>query len=183
MPNYNSTPVDTARATLSEGVHRARVVDWDEKMGGSGFPYWAFTLEIQEGQPWDGTRLYTNISHSPKARFKMDEWLDAFRQAEGTQVYAEQFVGKYLRVNVQMGEYDGRKRPEVANYLPDGTAQNTKHKQVERASTNPVADQTTTAEEPVVETTNPNLAGLSATEVTTTKGLPEDVVTERKRPF
>lgn len=164
MPEYISTPVDTTRTSmLAEGIHELRVVDFDENMGGSGYPYWSFTLEVNEGGPWDGFVLWTNISLSPKARFKMDEWLDAFSIPEGEEAFAETFVGKRLRATIVHGIWNNRKRPEVDAFLP-ATA---KMKATKKKASGKEKEETVEVE------------GMTATEGN--GGLPEDVVPETKK--
>jgi len=174
MPKtYESTAVKTDRSSmLPEGVHRVRVVDFEEKMGGSGYPYWAFTLEIT-GSDWEGQTLWNNVSLSPQARFKMDEWLDGFSTPEGETVHGEEFLGKYCRVKIKHGEYQGKKRPEIETVLPDAKPKRTR------------GSKTAIQEEIPFE-----VSGVSAEEtgdVRTDKGLPGDVVpsktSAKKRPF
>lgn len=118
-----STPVSTNRGGIPEGVHRFRIIDFEEREGGSGFPYWMFVCEIVEG-PAAGERIWTNVSHSPRAKFKMDEFLDAMDEPEGKKVFGEDFLGRTFRgkvVKESRTADDGATRMQaaIAEFLGD----------------------------------------------------------------
>lgn len=61
---------------LDAGVYPVIVVDFEEREGPAG-PYIVYTLEISEG-PEANRKLWTNLSLSPKAAWKLQEALLAF---------------------------------------------------------------------------------------------------------
>jgi hypothetical protein len=174
-PSYKSTAVDTTRTSIApEGIHRLRVTDFEEKLGGSGYPYWAFTCIIDEGSDWDEAMIWHNVSLSPQARFKMDEWLDSFGIPEGQNKHGEEFLGLNFRAKLVHDTYEGRKKLSIDSSLPDDTKAGRKRK--------PKAKKEDTA--PF------EMNGVTASEdedVRTDKGLPDDAVPStpkgKKRPF
>lgn len=159
---YETSAVDTTRGSIMpEGIHRFLVTDIKEELGGSGFPYWAFTLILDEGSQWDGDMVWENISHSPKARFKMDEWLDAFAIPEGKKSHGEDFIGKHVRAKVIHGEYQGRKRAELDTYILDSG------KKKKRGKMKPLPQK---AKE----------VAADGSDIDTAKGLPEDSTPTKK---
>lgn len=172
-----STPLSSARGSvLPEGIHVFKVIDFEEKMGGSGYPYWAFTAEVQGGD-WEGQTCWINISHSPGARFRVDQWLDAFKVPEDAgEVYGEEFIGKTFRGKVEHREFNGQIRPNVTDVLPTGSG-----KAQIAGKAKPVPRKPGKPKEPVVADPDPidvvDSTGdlpLEGSEVTTDKGLPED---------
>lgn len=108
---------------LPEGVHAFVITDVQEKVGGSGFPYIALTLECTENAEWQGKKVWTNISLSPQARFKVDEFLDAVGAPENGNATAMDFVGKSFKARIVMESYDKEDgtvgtRAQVKQMLP-----------------------------------------------------------------
>ena len=171
-PSYKSTPVETNRTSMMpEGIHTLRVIDFKENMGGSGYPYWGYTCEVDEGSPWDGSAVWHNVSLSPQSRFKMDEWLDSFGIPEGKKIHGEELLGKHFRAKIVHDTYEGRKKASIDTTLPEAAP---KKKTAKRKP------------KPKVK-----VEGITATEdtddVVTDKGLPEDSIPQtsgaKKRPF
>ena len=126
--------IDTTRTAgaVPEGVHRFQVVDFEEKIGPAA-PYWSYTLEVQEDSPFDGQSVWANISLSAKARWKLEEFLDAMQIQEGMKLSGDTFLGQYVRGDVVHDEYETtpdegnketRKRVSIATFLPDAVVKN-----------------------------------------------------------
>lgn len=127
----NGTQVSTTRkaGAIPEGVHRFKIVDFEERAGPKG-PYWAYTLEVEENSPFDGQNVWTNISLSDAARWKLEEFLDALQIDEGVQITGDAFLGQCLRGEIVHDEYsvtndDGnqetRRRSAISTFLPDAS--------------------------------------------------------------
>lgn len=100
------------------GVHLVRVANFDTGQGQSG-PYIKYTLEIQEG-PFQGRWLWLYLSLSEKARFKLNEFLDAVEAPKKGTSHPEDFVGAVFRVMVEHEEYNGRKQAKPTKMFPKG---------------------------------------------------------------
>lgn len=114
-----STPVETTRnaGLIPAGTHTFRITEFEERMGPSA-PYWNFTLHCEEGSDFDEKIVWTIVSLSPAARWKMENFLDAFGVEEGIQIQGEKFVGQLIRCSIIHEEYEGRIRERVENWLP-----------------------------------------------------------------
>jgi hypothetical protein len=107
------------QSSVPEGMHVFVITDVDVTMPDSGHPNWKFTLELREGQPTDGQTMLYNVSHSPAARWKAEEFLDATKAPDGNQdVSMYDFIGQTVRGTVKMGEYQGKQRANIDSLLP-----------------------------------------------------------------
>lgn len=122
MSEY-TVSTDRTGGNIPEGVHLFRVTESEDKDGPSA-PYWNFTMECANG-PFEGSMIWAIISHSQAARFRMEEWLDAFQVPEGLEVDGDYFIGRTCRVKIKHEEYDGKVRPKPDSYLPDTSSKAT----------------------------------------------------------
>lgn len=169
MSDY-TVNTDRTGGIIPEGVHRFRVVEAEDKDGPAA-PYWKFTLECIGG-PFEGSMVWDNVSHSQAARFRMEDWLDAFNVPEGIDVDGDYFVGRTLRVKIKHEEWEGKNRPKADNYLPDTS--NAPAPKVAKAKKGKAVRKKT---EPVAEDGDEDEA-VSEPEV---KPLPEDVAPGTKK--
>lgn len=102
---------------LPEGTYRFKVIDAEEREGEKGI-YWNFTCECLS-DPFTGQKVFVVISHSPAARFKADQWLDAHNIPEEGEVSMETFLGKTFRGTIVHREIGGKMRANVESFLPD----------------------------------------------------------------
>ena len=125
----NGTAINTTRkaGAIPEGVHRFKIVDYEEREGPKG-AYWAYTMEVEENSPFDGQNVWTNISLSDAARWKLEEFLDALQIDEGVQITGDAFLGQCLRGEIVHDEYtvtndegnkETRRRSAISTFLPD----------------------------------------------------------------
>ena len=72
-----------SRDPLDPGLYPVKLTKLEVKEGAAG-PYWACELTIPKGHENAGRKLWTNVSLSPKARFKVSEFFTAFGNPECT---------------------------------------------------------------------------------------------------
>lgn len=120
------------RALLKEGVYRLRIEGVEERMGPSGSPYLSLTLSVigSNGRPTE-SKIWDNLSFAPKARFKVDQILDALEAPEEGTVTPRYFLGKLLYATLGTDSYQGTLKNVVKQYLPPGKAVEMLEKQAE----------------------------------------------------
>lgn len=102
---------------VSVGTHRLTIAKI-EPQPGKEFPYLRVSYKVlTKGE--EGRQLVDNISLSPQARFRLDEWLDAVGAPTTGRGRPELFIGKTLRAEVGHEEFEGRTRPRPNKYFPD----------------------------------------------------------------
>jgi hypothetical protein len=110
---------------LPAGVYTVALIDLEENVGGaSGFPYFKATLEVLDGE-FANRRLWTNLSLSPKAAWKLQEALIAFGESPDDLTAEfdfdpEKYLGVEFDVSVSQSSYEGRVTNVVDNFLPSG---------------------------------------------------------------
>jgi hypothetical protein len=105
----------------SEGQHVFKVIRASEEVGASG-PYWRYVLQVQDGDE-KGREMLLQLSLSPQARWKMDQFLDGMKAARKGSASMEEFVGKSLIGNVVHEPYEGVNRAALSEMLPyEGSA-------------------------------------------------------------
>jgi hypothetical protein len=102
----------------SLGTHLFKITETEEDTGSTGYEYWKLTLICQTPGDDEGKKATAFVSHSPKARFKMDELLDAIDAPRQGRFRREQLHGKILRGTVVHDEREGRVYANVDNFLP-----------------------------------------------------------------
>lgn len=119
------TSIDLERknSLVSEGVHTFKIASSEEKgPGASGFMYWNFRMTCIDKGPDEGQAVWTMLSLSPQARFKLDQFLDAVEAPQSGTVSHENFVGKTLRAKIQWQDYEGSPKAVVETYIVPGAA-------------------------------------------------------------
>ena len=98
------TEVNLTRNTglPSLGTHLFKIIRFSEHAG-TEFPYWRYICQIQDQGPDKGKEVMLQLSLSPSARWKMDEFLDAVKAPGQGKANGESYVGKMFRAN---GELD-----------------------------------------------------------------------------
>jgi len=108
---------------IPEGVHIFQIIEFEEKEGPKA-PYIQFTLECNaQGEIWDAQKVWLNISLSPSARWKMDEFLDAMEADGKGEATAREFLGKGFKAYIKHEPYTDqngitRTTPNVSQLLP-----------------------------------------------------------------
>lgn len=117
------TSITTARqnTVCSEGTHTFKIVKSEEKMGGSGYPYWKFQMNCVDEGADKGQAVWANISLAPQARFKVDQFLDAISAPTKGEISHEQCVGATLRCTVVWETYNGSVQAKIDAFIPAGS--------------------------------------------------------------
>jgi hypothetical protein len=120
MSDKTPTPISLSRTAgaLPEGVHSFRIVEVEEREGPSEWPYLNVTMEVEEGSDYDGQRVWATVSLSPKARWKLEEFLDAVQAPEEGELYGDDFVGVRVRTTIIHEQWEGQTRARVERFLP-----------------------------------------------------------------
>ena len=109
---------------LPAGIYSVAIVDMEEvNSSPSGFPYFKVTMEILDGE-FANRRLWSNLSLSPKAAWKLQEALLAFGESSDDLVAEfefdpEKYLGVECKVSVSQTNYEGRLGNAVDNFLPN----------------------------------------------------------------
>ena len=95
----------------------------------SGLPYLNVEMAVTEGE-YEGRKLWGMVSFSPKAAFKVKEFLVACgvsaEELEGNyDVEPEDYIGIEILASVIVDQYNGKENNKVESFLPlsDGPAQ------------------------------------------------------------
>ena len=104
-------------------VYAAVITGIEEKLGKtSKLPYLNIELTISEGE-YEGRKLWGMVSFSPKAAFKVKEFLLACGLAEedlGGQmdIDPEEYIGTELNISVVVDQWEGKENNKVDMFLP-----------------------------------------------------------------
>lgn len=103
---------------LKDGVYKVRVDETEVREGPSGFPYISLTLAVldRNGKPLGG-KVWDNLSLGPKARFKIDQILDALEAETEGSVTPNWFKGKVCWVRITSEPYQGVLKNKIDRYL------------------------------------------------------------------
>ena len=93
-----------------------------EEDGPSGYPYFILELTVAEGE-FENRKLWTNLSMSPKAAFKLKEFLLGVGVSEEDlagefDFDPDEYEGATAEVAVKQESYEGVVRNKVTNFLP-----------------------------------------------------------------
>lgn len=115
----NGPSVDLKRtAGLPEpGLYRFRVEEIELKDGPSGHPYFNCTVVIDDGE-WEDKQTWLILSLSPKARWKMEEALDAMGAPEEGKVDMAWFRGRKFYAMTHNEEFEGVERMRIEKMIP-----------------------------------------------------------------
>jgi hypothetical protein len=122
------------RAVLEEGIYALRIESIEEKVGPSGNPYLNLTMIVldKSGRP-SNTKIWDILSLAPKARFKIDQVLDALEAPEEGSVGPKWFVNKRLWAVLTTDTYKGTTKNVVDRYLLKEVAEESLRKGAEEA--------------------------------------------------
>jgi hypothetical protein len=110
---------------MPAGVYEAVVttIRESEEEGRSGYPYSIVEMTVKEGE-FENRKLWLNLSHSPKAAFKVKEFLLSVGESEEAladpefEFVEEKYEGASLMVSVEQRNYEGVIRNSVKKCLP-----------------------------------------------------------------
>lgn len=163
----------------SLGVHLFKITKFEEKEGQQA-PQWMFTCVCQDADPDNkGKTMTAFISLSEKARFMMDQFLDAVDapNTHGT-ITGESFVNSTFRGLVLDDEYQGNFNRKITNYIKKG-------QELPKKLAETLAAQTKYAAKRATEVPKNTSTSLPATNGTAApaSNLPADVKKPTKAPF
>jgi hypothetical protein len=102
------------------GIYRCVIRKVDLNDGASGYPYMACECSIDDKKYPDesGSVFYANLSLSPKAKWKMEEALNALgAPTEGRIDSTGWFMGKRFYAMLEHHEWEGRKRLQLDEWI------------------------------------------------------------------
>ena len=110
-------PTKRTSGILPEGLYRFRCTGCDvsPEEGPSGYHYLSLVLNVEDPEQPDftGRVVYYIASLSPKARWKMEELLNASGAPEDSTITPDWFEGKFVWGVVFHDEYEGIMRAKV----------------------------------------------------------------------
>ena len=108
---------------LPTDIYPAVITNIEEKTGKtSGQPYLNIEMTVSEGD-YEGRKLFGMVSFSPKAAFKVKEFLiacgvDAEELGGNYDVEPEDYIGTELIASVIVDQYEGKENNKVEAFLP-----------------------------------------------------------------
>lgn len=122
----SDTTINLSRSTglVSMGVHTFRVarISLSHEPGDSGYHFFFVNCECTDSGEDRGKEALLILSLSPKARFKLDEFLDAIEAPKDGEISAErftkEFTGKYFRADIVHDDSRGKPQANMSNLLP-----------------------------------------------------------------
>lgn len=121
-----TTDIDLSRTSglVTLGTHTFQVTERSsEEMGDSGFPYWRLICKVISVGDDQGKEVMHQISLSPQARFKVDEFLDGIGAPKKGKWTLGQCVGKKFRASVEHDTYQGKMKTAFASVIPAADVQ------------------------------------------------------------
>ena len=112
---------------LPTDVYPVVITNIEEKTGKtSGQPYLNIEMTVTEGE-YEGRKLWGMVSFSPKAAFKVKEFLIACGVSTedlggNYDVEPEDYIGTELMISVVVDQYEGRENNKVDAFLPSDSA-------------------------------------------------------------
>ena len=93
-----------------------------EEDGPSGYPYIILEMTVADGD-FENRKLWTNLSMSPKAAFKVKEFLLAtgVPPEDLTATFKfdpDEYEGAVIDISVKQTTYDDKLRNQVSNFIP-----------------------------------------------------------------
>lgn len=115
-----STSIELRRTTglVSLGTHSFKVSPKSEEDQGDAGPYWRVIAEVISPGDDQGKEVMHSLSLSPKARFKMDEFLDGIGAPKKGSWTLEQSIGKTFRGSVGTDTYQGKPKSVINSIIP-----------------------------------------------------------------
>lgn len=108
------------------GIYRCMIKDITiNPEAPSGFPSINCQCVVDDPKQTDhnGKMFFSNLSLSPNARWKVDEALDALGAPEDGELDPAWLIGKRFFGLLEQGEYDGRAKIELAEWIARETVQ------------------------------------------------------------
>lgn len=105
---------------IPSGVYKLVATDFEEREGPAA-PYIAYTFEVDEGEH-SGRKLWTNLSMSPKAAFKVKEFCIAMGEDPSTltddfEFDPEVYLGVQCRALVVQEKFEGKTNNKIDQFL------------------------------------------------------------------
>jgi hypothetical protein len=120
MPRFkgNLSDVQSTFEEMPAGEYTVFLYDINEESGPSD-KYWRCEFKIPEGEKFANRSLFTNVSLSPNARWKVKEFFEAFGIDVNKEVDINlaELVGKKCRVRTNQEEFEGEKRLRIKRFL------------------------------------------------------------------
>lgn len=118
-----SQAIDLSRTSglVDLGTHTFQVTDRSSiEMGGSGYEYWRLICQVISPGENQGKEVMHQLSLSPSARFKIDEFLDGIGAPKKGKWTMEQCVGLKFRASVTHETYEGKMKTAFESIIPQG---------------------------------------------------------------
>ena len=109
--------LDRDSGLVSVGTHLFKVIDCKKSINGSGFPNWAFDCVCQDAGPDQGMHVRLNVSHSPAAAWKKNEFLDALDAPRKGKSGSSVFFGKLFRGVVTHETYNNKPQAVISTCI------------------------------------------------------------------
>ncbi len=128
LSNTDAARVEEAETTSFEplpvGTYPVRLneVTVSDREGASGFHYWRWELEVDDpdDDTFNGRKMWTNTSLSPKADFKMKETFEAFGFTTDTdtdEIVGERCLAAVVQRVIEGGTRAGQTGNDVQNLM------------------------------------------------------------------
>jgi hypothetical protein len=109
--------LDRISGPITEGLHKFRIVGIEQREGQAA-PYFSVQMECVDKGNDEGKLVWDNVSLSPAARWKMEQFLDAMGAPATGEVFFEDYEGEYVQASVIHDLYDGKLQAKVDRLLP-----------------------------------------------------------------
>ena len=107
---------------LPDGEYLLKVVEVEVKDAQNGGQYLAFKYKVANG-PMSGAMVWDNTSLKPQALWRLRSLLECFNMSPSDgkmDLDLAKMVGKTVFVEVANEEYQGKKKPRIANLIAGG---------------------------------------------------------------
>lgn len=105
---------------IEVGSYAFRIVNVEDKMGPSGFPYLILSLmSITKGSA--GIQHSEMVSLSPKAKFRLVQFLDSIKAPPKGKMNSTELIGKvaWATIEMQVNERNGKEEPKVKEWFTE----------------------------------------------------------------
>lgn len=107
-----------------EGIHLCKITEAKEQASQAGDPMVVITYTIQTAGEDQGKEFTNFYPITGKGRFRIEALLDAVKAPRKGQCEAGFFVGKVLRIGVQLQPYQGQMRANAFIHLAADSKEN-----------------------------------------------------------
>lgn len=103
---------------VSEGIHRSKIVEIQEKTSQGGDPMLQVAFEVTQGED-KGNRVFDSLVLTDKALWKFKSLLQALgMKCDGkVAVDLDNVIGKMVDINVFHEEYNGQTRAKISEFI------------------------------------------------------------------